>query len=663
MRKKHTLWITLSVLIIILMMNQTTLFVPSEGDDPTPQFTLVAKTNEGIRAEYINALAEDLAEIGILVDVIIQDWPTFLAELIAYRDFDICYFTITGPNEDPDMTGTYDENGSLNVWGYDTTMDYSGTYGTGLNEWYIRQGKLINPPDSGGRIAHYWEWEDYLMDKIVPCLPAFIGRNYEAYWNNLDDYEPEDGIVQSWGKMDWSGSHTGQASISEVNIAKNEWVELNPLFQSKTTDKGGVFITEARTDSLFYFDTDRSVWPHLAEDYVYFNDTHVRFYLREWVKWQDDPDAMFLDEYFDAKDAYFSFYCFKHLSNSPSKYNFIERMKIIDQYTLDLFLDADEYTTFNEVDASRFPDLAIPMLPEHYLNQSQEMDGVTPDTTHPAWDKYSDFGFGTGLFEISSYTVGVETELTTFADSWWLNTTTTADPDLDWTTRFGDFSAGLTDLNIKHGLDTSTQITNFEAGTLDIIDIDGNVEKRDEYELSSDFDVGYTLTDDMGFFGYNMREVRGVIGERDPCPGDSTIAIGTAIRKAISHATDMESMNVDINNETKVINKWPIHKKLGIWCYPSITYYDYNLTEAGDYMTKAGYTPTAIPYPYVTPTPTPTPTPTETPTETPTDTTTPTNVSTTPFGVVPGFILSVTITGIAVTTVTIIYFRKKKQLN
>ncbi|MHA1367664.1 MAG: hypothetical protein ACTSP5_14810 [Candidatus Heimdallarchaeota archaeon] len=105
---------------------------------------MVAKTNEGgLRPSYLYELETQLADIGIDLDVIIQDWPTFVGELISYHNFDLCYVAITSNAKDIDMRGVYNQDGSLNLFGYDTTMDYSATYGTGINEWYLQQGVLI----------------------------------------------------------------------------------------------------------------------------------------------------------------------------------------------------------------------------------------------------------------------------------------------------------------------------------------------------------------------------------------------------------------------------------------------------------------------------------------------------------------------------------------
>ena len=151
--------------------------LPEQTKADDPYFTLVFKTNSGgVRPDYGNFLKQHLSHLGIELDVIIQDWPTFVGELIAFRNFDICYIAITGSSDDPDMTGVYNENGSLNLFGYDTSMDYDPALGTGKNEWYMKQGNLIMPPDSAARIQHYWDWEDYLLDEICPMLPTFTSK-------------------------------------------------------------------------------------------------------------------------------------------------------------------------------------------------------------------------------------------------------------------------------------------------------------------------------------------------------------------------------------------------------------------------------------------------------------------------------------------------------
>jgi len=408
---------------------------PTKTNAIDPFFTLVAKTNGGgVRPDYLNFLKQHLARIGINVDVIVQDWPTFVGELVAFRDFDICYVALTGGGADPDFTGVYNENGSLNLFGYDTSMDWDDELGTGLNEWYMKQGNLIMPPDSEARVQHYWEWEQYLMDKILPLQPTFAPKSYVANWAELDGYNFTDGILQSWGKMWWTGSHTGQTSTDELVITDAAWSDLNPLFQDDTSSS---YISSATMDPLIWYDADLSVWPHLAESYTMINDTHLRITLRQGIKWGTDPDGFFTSEYFDAEDVYFTLYAWAHVSNDQQVYEWIKDMEILDQWTIDLYIDGDPSTPENDPYAPFLPSISLRIMPEHYLNQSQLADGVTPDITHPSWNKFATNCFGTGLFEISDFTEGVETVLSLRTDCWRLDETITNDAALDWVNRFG----------------------------------------------------------------------------------------------------------------------------------------------------------------------------------------------------------------------------------
>ena len=286
---------------------------PAKTDAIDPFFTLVAKTNGGgVRPDYLNFFKQHCARIGINVDVIVQDWPTFVGELVAYRDFDVCYVALSGGGADPDFTGVYNENGSLNLFGYHTDMDYNATLGTGLNEWYMREGNLIMPPDSTERVQHYWAWEQYLMDEILPCQPVFAPKVYTALWSNLEGYSLLDGIKQSWGKMSFTGTHDGQLDATEIVTTDAAWSDLNPLFQD---DQSSSTISTATMDTLIFYDADLSVHPHLAESYTFVNDTTVEIVCREGIMWQDDPDGTFTDEEFDADDVYFTLYAWANVSN------------------------------------------------------------------------------------------------------------------------------------------------------------------------------------------------------------------------------------------------------------------------------------------------------------------------------------------------------------
>ena len=138
-----------SIIIICSFVN----YQPDQMKSLSPFFTLTFVTGGGgVRPDYGGMIHLDLSEIGINVDVIVQDWPTFVSTLLYTHNFDMVYIGLSGGGLDPDFSGIYDENGSLNMFGYDTSMDWDEELGTGINEWYIQEGKNIMPPNSVERI-------------------------------------------------------------------------------------------------------------------------------------------------------------------------------------------------------------------------------------------------------------------------------------------------------------------------------------------------------------------------------------------------------------------------------------------------------------------------------------------------------------------------------
>jgi len=583
---------TLSSITIIVVLSSAFIGIIElkNGKTIEPFFTLDFLAFQGsVKVDYGYFLKQQLARIGIDVNVIIKDTPIFIAELIATQEYDIYYVNLESDGEDPDFSGVYNENGSLNISGYDTCMDWDEELGTGKNEWYIKQGTLIMPPDSEERVQHYWEWENYLMDKLLPVLPTFSPREYAATWANLKGYSTSEGIIQSWGKMGWDGTHLGQVSTDEFVIAEQTWSDLNPITQECQNSE---FISSIILEPLVWYDADKSAWPHLAANYTYLNDTTLQIRLRDGIKWAPDPEGLFSDEYLDSKDIYFSLYAWKHLSKNRYRYEWIKDMEIIDDKTIRIYIDGITNTPENDPYARSLLALSTSILPEHYLNQTQLEDGKTPDISHPSWTTFSTNCFGTGLFKLSNFTSGVETILTVRDNCWWLNESLTNDPALQWEKRFG-FNATqqanmMHQLRIRHLSCPQMILLEFEKGRIDYTQLIIPPEKRDEYLEEPKFKVYSEIGEFFGYFAFNIRKMR-ILGDMTFCPNNPELTKGLALRKAISYAINREEMNTIIHGNSYFINDWPISPKSGIWCNPNIIRYRHNLEKAKEYMYYAGY--------------------------------------------------------------------------
>jgi ABC-type transport system substrate-binding protein len=404
--------------------------------------------------------------------------------------------------------------------------------------------------------------------------------------------------------MFWDHAHTGQTSTNELVIAENSWENLLPipLTGIHYYDNYPLYLDEYVThsitrkclDPLIWYDSDMSTWPHLAESITFLNDTHIRINCREGVIWEDDPDGLFTNEEFDAQDVYFTLFCWKNLSNSQYLFSWIDDIRIVDKVTIDIYAKSEDHP-YSYYNPSRYySTLAVPIIPEHYLNQSQLSDGITPNHTHISWENFAKHCFGTGLFQIDDFNEGQETILVVKPNSWWLDNEIINDTNLEWGRRFGDFSNKIEQLRIRHIPDTvsgksciQARWKEFERGKLDISP--HHKVKYEEFILDSDFEVQSFMTWQYDYFTYNMRPDK-LLGNRELCPNDSSMTIGFALRKAISYAMNRVEMNDIIHGGNYRINDYPFFERQGVWRNPNIISYNHDLEKAWEYMEKAGFT-------------------------------------------------------------------------
>jgi peptide/nickel transport system substrate-binding protein len=387
-----------------------------------------------------------------------------------------------------------------------------------------------------------------MMDKLVPMAPLFSPVNYVAYWDNLVGYNLSDGVYQSWGKMSWDGTHPGQIDTTEIVLDDLAWSELNPFFYSD--GPSGVIIGLC-LDSLIWYDADLTVWPHVAESWTFTDDTTIELTIRDGIKWQD----------------YGGF---------------------TNQETLRVHIDGDPGTPEQDPYANVIGDLSTWIVPEHWLNQTQEADGVTPDITHASWTDFSTNCWGSDLFEISDFTEGVETVLDVWDDCWMLDAGVDKS-NMDFVNRFGTYDGGLDRIVMRIITDQQTVFLEFEAGKLDLIGLGNFQDKKNQYLADATKVVQQDIRYFYNWFGFNMRPVRDYIGDTEPTELDPTMNKGLAVRKAIAYALDRVEINDVLHNSENFICDWPIYPKLGIWNNPNIIRYNHDLDKAREYMTRAGY--------------------------------------------------------------------------
>lgn len=572
-------------LIIIFFLFFNPITFPSEANSPH-FFTLTLKMrNLDPYADIAILFSNQLQEIGIGVDVQLLSWTDYVQEMLVYKDYDIFHLSLTGGGEDPNFSLLYSENGSLNFFNYHSQFDYNSSLRMGANEWFIQEGREMFPAFSQERINHYHQWQEYLMKDINPMINAYAPQDFISYWNGLRGYNYKDELVQSWGKLNWLFTHPNMSSSSELVISSYDSInQLNPLFLTNEIDR---LVSSTIMESLIRIDGDNSVWPHLAKDYEHLNQTHLRIYLREGIYWQNDSENIFTKELFDAQDVFFTFYCWQNLVEDNQQFDWIKDMQIIDDYTIDFFIDANSTTPGNQYTPTYLSSLEALILPEHYLNQTQLGDGKTPDTSHSSWLTFREHCFGTGILQFNDYIPAEELQLALFPDCWLLNTSVEK-TNMDYLKRFG--SNWLFDsLKIKIYTGYTNAFQNYLWGNIDMLDITGRKDNRTYLEAHTDFSVQSKYRNQMTIFGYNLDNSRPWVASSDPCPNDPTITKGLAIRKAISYAINRSALLQYLDEIEWAIHDYPIYPNMGVWLNQDIIRYNFDLEKARFYLEQAGF--------------------------------------------------------------------------
>jgi len=569
---------------MILLVSNFFVYQPKINADFAPFIFLVAKTYENSYGiDYFNLIEQHLLRIGIGLEIVIESWPEYVADLMVYHNFDLCYLSSMPGGNGPDFSHFYSENGSINILGYDTSWDWNESLGTGLNEWYLQEGKKIFPPNSQERIEHYWAWEQYLMSNLCLLYPLFSPKYFAAYYANLQGYQMTKNIYQNWGAISWEGTHQGQKDTTALVLYGGAATPNLDYFNFYDYEINRNAFFGAFLDPIIWIDKDQTIWPHLAKSFTFINNSTIEIKTRDNIKWAADPDGNFTDEYFDARDIYFTLYCWQHVSLDAQRWAWLSKMELLDSKTIMLYIDGNPSTTAIEPDPLILEKLNTLILPEHYLNQTQLGDGKTPDINHLAWEHYRKQPFGTGLFALSKLEENAEIELTIRHDSWWVDPNTLDYQALKWSTRFGTFDDPIEKLRIVFYPSQYFALEQFEKGKIDFMDITSFPEKVSDYKINNAFTVEATPQDKFSFLCFNVREDRDFVGDKTVSEIDPTISKGLAIRKAICYALDKTELNEIVHGNTFESIDWPIPETMGIWCNPNIFRYN------GPQLDKAKY--------------------------------------------------------------------------
>ena len=591
-----------------------------------PIANLVCKTNGGgVRPDYCLYIAQYLREIGIEIEVRVEEWTVFVGTLMLTRDFDIGVVGLSGGGASPDMVDIYGEDGSLNVFGMNTEMPYGNE-----SENMMIEGVTIT--DLEQRQQHYYDWQTLVMDKIVPILPLFAPRSYVVTWSNTKGYDSRWGIVDSLPYIEYDGLHEGQESLTEFSIADANWRDLNPL---QTDDTSSSFIFALMAESIVGWSPDLApLKTSLVEDWEQIDEYHFKFNMRDNVYWNPsynitgrdvssdplDPATTPLMEGLKAgetsdgtnqqvtgKDAVFTYLAWANsiVSESPTYHNWISNAYVdpIDPLSFHIEIDGNPATPELEQYVDFWARLPWEILPEFFLNSSStevtytsgdaECTGIYDGILDTApWVYYSTSAFGCGKYMLDYYIRSSVTVLQ--ASPYWMGIGA-----IDGTAQDLDIET----FNVRVIPDISADLAEFKAGKLDWTSLTAFSSERKQMQADPRFDVQSFVGASMTFMFINMR--RPFIGGVDNFVylteiGKEEYTVGTAVRKAMCYAVDRDEINQVIHDGEYLLSHSVIYPYTAYYYYNDIIKYNRDLGAAVEWLAAAGYFPevTDIPLPF-----------------------------------------------------------------
>ncbi|MHA1419564.1 MAG: ABC transporter substrate-binding protein, partial [Candidatus Heimdallarchaeaceae archaeon] len=608
--------------IVSLIFTSSVLNGQINEDDPIIDITLVLKTSGGgVRPDYGLFIAQDLKVLGIKVEVKVEEWTVFIGTLLVTRDFDLGIVGLSGGGASPDMYDVYGEDGSLNMFGINTAMPY----GYECENMMIEGVTIV---DLEERQQHYYDWQQLVMDRIVPILPLYSPRSYVATWANIEGYDGRWGIVDSLPYMEYTGLHEGQVSLTDFNIADANWRGLNPL---QTDDTSSSFIFSLMAESIVGWSPDSSPLNNsLVIYWEQIDDFHYKFTMRDGVYWNPSfnvtdrtasSDALNVattplmeglkngevstgtNQQVTAKDAVFTYLAWANplVSEDPSFHRWISDCYVDTKDPLSFHIEIDGNPDTLEIEqyVDFWARLPWEILPEFFLNSSDTTISYTSggaDCTglyagilyENTWIDYSESAFGCGKYMLDYNIPNSVTVLQ--ASPYWMGIGIkegTAE-DLDIET-----------INVRVIPDISAELAEFKAGYLDWTGLTTFPTERKQMQANPDFNVQSFLTASFSFMFYNLRRsfISDVVNDEFiTIPGKEEYTKGVALRKAMNYAINRDVMNEEIHDGEYLIANSVLYPFTAYYYYDDIIKYNYDLDASSEWINAIyNITPTSAP--------------------------------------------------------------------
>lgn len=595
--------------ILVLLFLFSNILAIAQVQEQEPFFHLkVRLSSAGEALDYFYYIQEMLEEINIEIEVEWVLYDDFPSVILLNRNWDML-FTEIEERGTPDLREYFSSTGKLNLFGLDESYPY-----VSLSD--SMQEEAMTLYNQTERQQKYHEWQNLVMDKILPALPLYAPRLYFATWAKMYGFGGRWGVVNSLPYMEYDGYHDGQVSLEEFNIAEDEqWQNLNPLNSSNSADE---LIYDLISEPLILWSPDQFPTKNgLVRDWEQITDNHFKFYLRDDIFWSPSynvtlniDDSTSLDsspimtglkgenstgtsQQVKSKDAVFTI-----LSNAfwSTDYKWLSSCYVdsVDDLTFHITIDGDPDTVEEEFFVDFLVYMNLLVLPEFFLNSTDTTVyevgggiptvGLYPEIENTAvWQSFSQSAFGCGKYALYYTSQYVETVLQR-NENWNAAGAILGELGLE---------PFVEKFKIKYMPTEVAQLAEFKAGKLDYIDVSDvkNLYVNDmgdqRFNIQSFLDNSYSL------MAFNLE--RNFIGGTDNLvwlndSGAEGYTKALAVRKAMSYAIDREELNSILYEGEYLIVHSVMAPYSAYYYYNDVSpKYNLNLEEAWEWMELAGY--------------------------------------------------------------------------
>ncbi len=597
----------LGLLVLIFLFSN--ILAVTQAQEQDPFFHLTVRISSASEAwDYFYYIQEMLEEINIELEtewIIFNDFPSII---LFNRNWDLIFSEIRGWRA-PDLREYFTSNGQLNLFGLDDNIPYVSL----SNNMQEEATTLSNQTE---RQQRYYDWQELVMDKILPILPLYAPRLYCVTWSSMLGFDGRWGIVHSLPYMEYDGYHEGQLSLEEFNIAEDaQWQDLNPLTSSNSADE---LIYDLISEPLVLWSPDQlPTKTGLVRDWEQISENHFKFHLRDNIFWSpsynvtmNSDDSTSLDsspimtglkgenstgenQQVKAEDAVFTL-----LSNAfwTTDYEWLSSCYIdpINDLAFHITIDGNPETVEEEIFADFLAYIQLPVLPEFFLNSTVNTIyevgggipciGIYPEIENTAvWQSFGQSAFGCGKYMLYYTNQNVETVL---------------ERNENWSAAgaiIGELGLEpfVEKFRIRYISKEADQLAEFKAGKLEyfeglILKSFSRTDRTDpRFEIQAFLDNSYSL------MAFNLE--RRFIGSDDNLiwlndSGAEGYTKALAVRKAMCYAIDRDELNQILYDGEQLIVNNVIFPYSACYYYNDVSpKYNHDLEKACEWMELAGY--------------------------------------------------------------------------